>query len=84
MLQGLLVTQDAHRTAGACLHADDDGLVGKETMLPATEDAETLLQAVRHEGWHPEMQGTADETRCITAAREVVGETVVDKIRHAL
>ena len=84
VLEGLPLTQNAHRGRGAGFDGYHVGLVGEEAMVGTAKGLETLLQTGGDELGHPEVQRTGNETGGIGAFVEVSTETVVDKVGHAL
>lgn len=84
VLEGLRIANDAYRTAGSRLYADDGSLVCQETVLLAAPCFESLLQTQPDGVRQPEVQGTADEPWGIRRLRQVVTETIVDEVSHTL
>ena len=51
VMQLLAVARYAHGRRGACLHADDDGIVGEEAPGLMAEGLERPAQPVANEWW---------------------------------
>ena len=84
MLQCVPVSQYAHRGRSACLYSYHQGFVGQEAVASLAEVFEGFLETLRHEIWHPEVHGCADNPWGVGCAWHVVAHLAVDEMSHAL
>lgn len=84
MLQRGEVACDAHGRRCAGLGGDEHSLVGEEAVTHLAELLEALLQTLAHVLRHPEVKGRGYESGGIAALGQVVAQTVVHEVCHAL
>ena len=71
-LKGLGITRDTHGAAASALDTEDDCLVGEEARVFLVEVSEALLEAFSDMRGQPEVKAGGDDTRQVTARREVL------------